>query len=455
MALIGSSCRRVVVGLGKTGMSCVRFLAQKGTPFSVIDSRQEPPGLKELVEQLPEVPVFLGGFDVDVLMAADELVVSPGISLAQPEITHAIAHGVKAIGDIELFCREIGEKPVIAITGSNGKSTVTTLLGCMARQAGLKVAVGGNIGTPVLDLLDNDVDLYVLELSSFQLETTHSLQASAATVLNLSPDHMDRYASVVEYHAAKHRIYRNCKSAVYNLDDSLTTPLIPSNIPAVGFTSKKPDLGQYGLQAVDGSYWLCRGHEKLLDTSNMRILGRHNHMNALAALALGEAAGIELKAMLEALERFPGLAHRCQWVAEANGVSWFNDSKATNVGACIAAIEGLGTEIAGKLILIAGGDGKGADFSELQPPVSRYVRKVILIGRDAPLIEKQLEGWVSIDYAKTLEAAVIASQEASTEGDAILLAPACASFDMFDSFEQRGERFVRLVKNLLEKETLC
>ena len=447
--IIGSSCSRVVVGLGKTGMSCVRYLADKKLPFKVIDTRATPPGLDELQQSYPEVPVHTGGFEKSWLMSADEIVLSPGIAMAEPAIAEAVAAGVKVIGDIELFCREV-QKPVVAITGSNGKSTVTTLLGDMAEEAGIKVAVGGNIGVPVLDLLQDDShELFVLELSSFQLETTYSLRAAAATVLNLSPDHMDRYPSMVEYHQAKQRIYRGCSKAVYFKPDALTVPLLPQATPAIAFTSGKPDLNDYGLLEDDEGIWLCKGVTRLLNSSEMKLQGRHNQTNALAALALGESVGIPQAAMLKALKMFPGLSHRCQWVAEQNGVIWVNDSKATNVGASVAAIEGLGEVIAGKIVLIAGGDGKGADFSQLKQPVQRYVRELIVIGRDGQLIEDSVQETVHCSRAETLNEAVDRALKVSQQGDTVLLAPACASFDMFSSFEQRGDQFVELVREKL------
>ena len=451
--LIASSCNRVIVGLGKTGMSCVRYLAERQLPFKVIDTRSQPPGLDELLSQYPDVQVHTGGFNQEWLNSADELVVSPGIALAEPAIAEAISYGVKAIGDIELFCRE-ATAPIVAITGSNGKSTVTILLGEMAEHAGICAGVGGNIGTPVLELLDkSEYELYILELSSFQLETTHSLQAAAATVLNLSPDHMDRYASMADYHRAKQVVYKGCRSAVFNKQDALTTPLLPSAVPAIAFTEGKPDLHEYGLLTEGSETWLAKGVEKLLDCSKMRVCGRHNQLNALAALALGEQVGIPLTPMLEVLESFKGLHHRCEWVAEQGGVVWINDSKATNVGATVAAIEGLGATLSGKLILIAGGDGKGADFSELQAPVRQYVRHTVLLGRDAPAIEQAIANVVPVSYVSDMPEAAAAAMEQSQPGDLVLLAPACASFDMFKSFEQRGEVFCKAVADVLGRES--
>lgn len=439
--LIASSITRVVVGLGKTGMSCARYLSERQLAFRVMDTRDHPPGIDQLREEFPDVPVHTGSFNQEWLDSADELIVSPGIALAEPAIAHAVANGATAIGDIELFCRE-ATAPVVAITGSNGKSTVTKLLGEMAEEAGIQVGVGGNIGVPALELLaDGSRELYILELSSFQLETTHSLRAAATTVLNLSPDHMDRYPSMVEYHQAKQRIYKGCKSAVYNKQDPLTTPLLPEAIASVAFIAGKPDINDYGLLTEGDSVWLSKGVEKLLDCSQMKLCGQHNQTNALAALALGEQAGIPLSSMLTVLKRFTGLQHRCEWVAEQKGVTWINDSKATNVGATVAAIEGLGVTLKGKLVLIAGGDGKDADFSGLKQPVSRFVRKLVLLGRDAPAIEQAVEGVVPVEYVASLDEAIRVSDAASQSGDAVLLAPACASFDMFASFEQRGDLF--------------
>ena len=453
--LIGSSCKRVIIGLGKTGMSCVRYLANQGMPFRVIDTRENPPVFDELQEHYPEIEVHTGSFNREWMLEADELIVSPGIALAEPDIAAAMAAGVKAVGDIEFFCRAVhGEtlsKPIVAITGSNGKSTVTTLLGEMAEASGVAVGVGGNIGTPALELLGNPkTGLYILELSSFQLETTETLQATAATVLNLSPDHMDRYPTLADYHRAKQSIYRGCGTAVFNREDPLTSPLLPVTAGAVTFTTKAPDLGQYGLLEDEQSVWLSRGLEKLLNTAEMRIRGRHNQQNALAALALGDAVGLQLDAMLNVLKTFTGLPHRCQWLTELNGVSWFNDSKATNVGAAVAAINGLGADIAGKIILIAGGDGKGADFSDLKTPIADYVEHLVLIGRDAPLIDEVVRDVTQIHQAESMQDAVQQCTRLATSGDAVLLAPACASFDMFSSFEKRGEIFATLVKEQTE-----
>lgn len=452
--LSGSSCNRVIIGLGKTGLSCARYLYNQGLPFKIIDTRENPPGAEECCRLFPDVPLHTGSFNEQWLLAADELVVSPGIALTEPAIARAMDNGAMAIGDIELFCRALNaasaNKPLLAITGSNGKSTVTTLMGEMVSHSGLYPGVGGNIGTPALDLLEDDrIDVYVLELSSFQLETTHSLRATAATVLNLSPDHMDRYPTLSAYHQAKQRIYRGCGAAIFNRDDPLTTPSLPVTAEAVTFTSGSPDPGQMGLLVDDEGVWLSQGADRLVNTRQMKLKGRHNYLNALAALALGEAIDLDRQAMKAALVAFPGLKHRCQWLGERDGVAWFNDSKATNVGASVAAIEGLGEGLVGKIVLIAGGDGKGADFSGLKPALERYVRHLILIGRDGPTIEQAVKGSTRIQRSASLEDAVSLAAELAEQGDAVLLAPACASFDMFNSFEHRGDRFTELVNGLL------
>lgn len=444
--LIGSDKHRMIIGLGKTGVACARYLAAKNQPFSVADSRETPPGLTAFQTEFPEVQVSTGPFSSDLLARMNELIVSPGVSLKEPAIAAAIANGAEAIGDIELFCRDVNAA-VIAITGSNGKSTVTTLIGLMAEAAGINVAVGGNIGVPVLDLLKNgEKALYVLELSSFQLETTVSLRAQVAVMLNLSSDHMDRYRTMAEYHQAKQVIYRGCHSAVFNRDDALSHPLLPDTIPRTPFTLQEPDLGQYGLRHQQGQVWIAYGVKCLMPVNDIRIRGRHNHANALAALAIGHEAGFPLAVMLKVLETFSGLPHRCQWIAKKRGVDWFNDSKATNTGAAIAAIEGLGVDIDGSLVLIAGGDGKGAEFTELQVPVARYVKALIVIGVDGPRLAECLEECTTVYFAETMAEAVALAGRVAAAGDAVLLAPSCASFDMFRHFEERGEVFTRCVE---------
>ncbi|MWV11620.1 UDP-N-acetylmuramoyl-L-alanine--D-glutamate ligase [Pseudomonas sp. R-28-1W-6] len=447
MSLIASDQFRIVVGLGKSGMSLVRFLAQQGVRFAVADTRANPPELATLQRDYPQVEVRCGELDVDFLCRASELYVSPGLAIATPALQAAAARGVKLSGDIELFARH-AKAPIIAITGSNAKSTVTTLVGEMAAAAGKKVAVGGNLGTPALDLLSDEVELYVLELSSFQLETTDQLNAAVATCLNVSEDHMDRYAGMPQYHLAKHRIFRGAKQVVVNRDDALSRPLIADQVPCWEFGLGKPDFKRFGLIEEGGEKFLAFQFDSLLPTSALKIRGAHNQSNALAALALGHAAGLPLAPMLATLQTFAGLAHRCQWVRELRGVSYYDDSKATNVGAALAAIEGLGADIAGKLVLIAGGDGKGADFSALKAPVARFCRAVVLLGRDAELLAAALGDATPLLRVGTLDEAVQRCAELAQPGDAVLLSPACASLDMFKNFEERGRLFAQAAEGL-------
>ena len=448
MSLITSDQFRIVVGLGKSGMSLVRFLAQQGVRFAVADTRANPPELATLQRDYPQVEVRCGELDVEFLCRATELYVSPGLALATPALQQAAARGVQMSGDIELFARH-AKAPIIAITGSNAKSTVTTLVGEMAKAAGKKVAVGGNLGTPALDLLADDVELYVMELSSFQLETTHSLNAEVATCLNVSEDHMDRYSGMQTYHLAKHRIFRGARQVVVNRDDALSRPLQADQLPCWSFGLSKPDFNGFGLIEEAGEKCLAFQFDALLPVRELKIRGAHNQSNALAALALGHAVGLPFAAMLEALKHFTGLAHRCQWVGELRGAHYYDDSKATNVGAALAAIEGLGADINGKLLLIAGGDGKGADFSALRVPVAHYCRAVVLLGRDAARLAEALDGAAVQVRVNSLEEAVAQCAALAQPGDAVLLSPACASLDMFKNFEERGRLFAQAVGGLI------
>lgn len=448
MALITSDRKTIVVGLGKTGLSCARFLRRIGRPFAVADTRAEPAGLAELKALCPDVEIRLGGLDGDFLSQADELLVSPGLSLELPAIRQARERGVRVRGDIDLF-HEHAKAPILAITGSNGKSTVTTLVGRMARQAGVRVAVGGNLGTPALDLLDDSVELYVLELSSFQLETTSELGALAATVLNVSEDHMDRYPDMQAYYLAKHRIFQRCRIAVVNKDEALSVPLVREGMGVLAFSTRQPAYkDDFGLLERGGELHLARGFSPLLPVRELRLAGRHNYSNALAALALGQAAGLPMDAMLQTLREFEGLPHRCQWVADKAGVRFIDDSKGTNVGATLAALRGIGETVSGKLVLIAGGDGKGADFAPLREPVGRWVRGTVLIGRDAPLLEQTLNGACEIRHAQDMKEAVREAAAMAQAGDLVLLSPACASLDMFENYEDRGRQFAEAVRAL-------
>lgn len=434
----------LVIGLGKTGLSCARYLSHLGEQVAVTDDRDTPPGLAAMLDELPDVALFLGRFEPDAFDNADQIVVSPGVSLKHPLISEARARGVEVIGDIELFARAV-QAPVLAITGSNGKSTVTTLVGEMARCAGRNVKVGGNLGTPALDLLPVDgvePDMYVLELSSFQLESTFTLAPRAAVILNISPDHLDRYSGLDDYAKAKQRIYRNAELQIVNLDDPYAARLADTKHPGVGFGMQPPAGDDYGVCDVDGRAWLMRGEERLLPADEIRMAGRHNLSNALAALALGDAMGLDREAMFETLRTFGGLPHRTQWVAEGGGVVWYNDSKGTNIGATLAAVQGMDRPV----VLIAGGQGKGADFRLMRDALKGRLRAAVLLGEDAPLIAAALEGTTRIERVDSMERAVQVAAELAQIGDAVLLSPACASFDMFNGYDHRGEVFMTAVR---------
>lgn len=441
----GTAAKTLIVGLGVTGLSCVRFLAGQGVQLAVADSRKEPPGLRELNDEFPDIAVFLGPFDDKLFDSADRLIVSPGVPVATPQIDAVRRRGVPVIGDIELFAQNAAA-PIVAITGSNGKSTVTTLLGEMARTTGLNAVTGGNLGTAALDLLDDEAELYVLELSSFQLETTHSLQAAVACVLNVSPDHMDRYESVDEYAAAKARILQGAGVGVYNADDPLVAAMSGSDDAWYFTLGESQHDKMFGVCSLDGDEYLCRGEHPLLAVGEVRMPGLHNRANALAALAMGTALGFDLTAMLDTLRSFRGLPHRTEFVAEIDGVSWFNDSKGTNVGATVAALQGLDRGDASRTVLIAGGDCKGAEFSVLTDVLARCVRGVVLIGRDASEIAAVIPDSVEQALAAGMDDAVEKAAAMASPGDRVLLSPACASFDMFSGFAERGERFMQAVR---------
>jgi len=445
MQQTASNPRSVIVGLGRTGVSCARHLAARGHNLVVTDSRASPPGLPELRRLVPDATTVLGGFDPALLEGADQIIVSPGVSLREPFLQQAAARGLDLIGDIELFAREAGGR-VIGITGTNGKSTVTTLVGEMAKAAGILVRVGGNLGEPALDLLAGPpAAMYVLELSSYQLETTYSLQLEAAAILNVTPDHLDRYRDVAEYAAAKARIFERCLTAVVNLDDELVIRMTRPGQRHLGFSLSRTDA-DFRLLVRDGKDWLAAGSEALMPVDALRLPGRHNAANALAALAVGTACGMPRAAMTGVLARFEGLPHRSQLVAEARGVRWIDDSKGTNVGATQAAIAGL----PGPLVLIAGGDGKGQDFTPLAAACRGKVRDALLIGRDARAIGAAIAGSCAIHYANSMEAAVASAARLAQSGDSVLLSPACASFDMFRDYAHRGDVFAAAARRQLQ-----
>lgn len=432
-----------IIGLGATGLSCVNFFKKKGINVTVFDTRELPPGKEQLDEQ---TALVCGPLSATTLSEFDTLVVSPGIAIATPEITQAADNGCEVIGDIELFARELqhsayDKAKLITITGSNGKSTVTSLVGFIAEQAAVKVAVGGNIGIPALDLLNPDVELYILELSSFQLETTESLSADIATILNISEDHLDRYANYQAYIDAKHKIYQQSQSVLVNQDDPLT------------FTNKQPQQSfaladaQFAIQTVQDKSYLAVEGEPWLACSKLKLSGKHNWLNALAATALSLKVGINKQAILTGLENYQGLSHRCEFVKELNGVRWINDSKATNIGATQAALAGLSDTIAGKVHVILGGDGKGADFAELKPVLTEVQGEILCFGQDAKQIAEQ---HVRAQRVDNLQQAVTHINQHVSDGDLVILSPACASIDMYKNFMQRGEHFTQLVNELNE-----
>jgi UDP-N-acetylmuramoylalanine--D-glutamate ligase len=442
-AATASSPYAVIVGLGRTGLSCARYLHAHGWRIVVTDTRSEPPELAALRALDASITVRLGALDTALLSDALCVVASPGIALTDAFFAEARRRGLAIVGDIELFGRA-AQAPVVGVTGTNGKSTVTTLVARMAERAGLRVRAGGNLGEPALDLLRPDTELYVLELSSYQLETTSTLSCRAATVLNVSPDHLDRYVSLAAYAAAKARIFARCDTAVINLDDALVVAMPRAARRSLSFSLRAAIGADYALTMHQGEWWFTRAGSALLPLAALRIKGLHNAANALAALALGEAVALPLPVMLEELAAFTGLPHRAQWVAQVRGVDYVDDSKGTNVGATLAAVVGL----PGPLVMIAGGDGKNQDFAPLAAAFRGKVRHAVLIGRDAPLLARALAGVCPLEMCATLPEAVLAAARAAHPGDTVLLSPACASLDMFRDYSQRGAVFAQAVREL-------
>jgi UDP-N-acetylmuramoylalanine--D-glutamate ligase len=443
--------RVVVLGLGNTGLSALRWLCAQGASAAIADTRENPPNLEIVRNEMPSLEVFLGDFDAALLQTAEILVVSPGIAISTPAIQQAIDAGVAVVGDVELFAQyRSPNAKVIAITGSNGKTTVTTLVGEMCKAAGLSTIVAGNIGLPVLEALTMDVpDVYVLELSSFQLETTNSLIADVATVLNVTEDHMDRYPDLSIYAAAKAHIFYKAKYQVLNRDDAWSMVMERSHLALKTFGLSQ-DADGFGIENNNNEIWLCDGNKHLINAADLHIRGAHNVSNALAALALCRAIGVDYAPLLSTLYNFKGLPHRVEWVAEIDQIDFFDDSKGTNVGATSAAISGLPQ----KVVLIAGGDGKDQDFSPLTQPIENNARAVVLIGRDAQIIERALlETAVPIYHAQDMQEAVAIAKRVAIAGDAVLLSPACASFDMYENYIKRAEAFIASVKKLEEVAT--
>jgi UDP-N-acetylmuramoylalanine--D-glutamate ligase len=461
--MLNWSGRKVVVlGLGDTGLSMARWLVRRGAGVRVADSRPVPPHAARLARELPQVPLATGKFSEATLAGADLIAISPGIDRREAPIAQAVKRGVPVAGDVELFAQALKAliphpsslipPKVVAITGSNGKSTVTVMTGEICRAAGRETVVAGNIGLPVLDALtavENGgrmPDVFVLELSSFQLESTHSLEPDAATVLNVTEDHLDRYDGMKEYAAAKARVFAGGGVQVLNRDDRWSMDMARAGRACYTFGAGEPRaVTEWGVRAAGNGELLARGPRSLMAVSELPLTGWHNAANALAAHALAHAIGAPDEALARALRTFKGLPHRMQKVAEHAGVVFLDDSKGTNVGATVAALTGIGRPV----VLIAGGDGKGQDFSPLAPAVKERARAVVLIGRDAGKIERALAvSGVPLRRAGDMDEAVAAAYREARPGDAVLLSPACASYDMFRDYVHRAEAFVAAVRRL-------
>ena len=440
----------LILGLGKTGWSCVRHLAGSGERLAVADTRQQPPQLAKLRQRYPQVPFLAGDFQPELLCRARRLIVSPGVAPEHPALRAAARAGVEIVGDVELFCRAVNA-PLVAVTGSNGKSTVVSLLAQMLARAGLRVRLGGNIGTPALDLLAAPPpDYYLLELSSFQLQTLRSHRPVAAAVLNVSADHLDRHASMDDYARAKENIYAGVGTMIINLDDDTVRAMQRPGRSTISYALARADA-DFRVGRYNGESWLLYRAETLLRQSELKVCGRHNLANVLACLALGRALELPLPALVAAARDFSGLPHRCEQVAVLNGVGWINDSKGTNVGATLAALQGL-APARRNIVLIAGGAGKGADFSPLAAAISAHVKGVILMGQSAREIAAIVTPDCEVCYATSMDAAVSAAARMAQPGDTVLLSPACASTDMFTDFSARGNAFKHCVAGLKEEQ---
>lgn len=436
--LISSSTRRAIVGMGATGRSVARFWQSRGLHFEVFDTRVSLAEDFELRRELSNVMCHFGDIDETALDAIDLAVVSPGIALSHPWVRRLQDKGAQICGDVDLFVNEI-DVPVVGITGSNGKSTVTSMVGQLLTHCGQSVAVGGNLGTPALELLDSSIDIAVLELSSFQLERAGKLNLAAATVLNLSEDHLDRHQTMPLYHLAKHRIFLGAEAVVVNCQDPLTLPINAGSATLVAWRLCDPDFNQFGLREVDGEDWICFGFEPLARRKDISLVGEHNVANAIVSLSIGHALGFPLSNLVSGLAHLTGLPHRCERVADLDGVIFVDDSKATNTAATCSAIAGI--KNGRNLVLIAGGQGKNQDFSVLRDPITRFCKQVILMGEAASEIAGALSPNTVVTRANSMSEAVDQAMVAASSGDAVLLSPACASFDMFENYEERGRAF--------------
>jgi len=471
MQLIATDTPSVIIGMGLTGMACARYFCKLNKSFILMDTREQPPEqalieAKKLQANHPKMSLVLGDLDADILVHAKQLILSPGIPKNLAAIEQAKKAGVPILGDIQLFIDQIrahSQAKIIGVTGSNGKSTVVTALGLACEAAGLKTVVAGNIGVPVLDVLTDTLtdnarfaDVYILELSSFQLELAQRAALDVASVLNVSADHMDRYPSLAHYCQAKLRIYFGAKNIVYNVNDMLTIPPLMEYVTRFGFSIKKPIEETQIPIYVNSDNDIVVDKHVICSVSDFAIKGEHNIENILAVLGILHAANIDVHNALTGLTAFTGLPHRCQTVREAHHVTYINDSKATNVGAAIAAIKSI-KPYCKRIILIAGGDAKGASFSSFATTVHADVAHIITFGIDAQTINssinnQQLKGSDNepciTHQSKNLQDAVDQAHRLACEGDAVLLSPACASLDMFSGFEERGEKFVQYVEAL-------
>jgi len=448
----------LVLGLGETGLSMVRWLSEQSVRLRVADSRNQPPGLDKIGQYVPAGQIYCGNFTDALFDGIEMIAISPGVPLRDPAVARAVARGIEVVGDVELFARSLPKdnRPhILAITGANGKTTVTSMVEHLCKAVGKDTVAAGNISPAVLDVVlergVNQPEVWVLELSSFQLETTNSLNADAASVLNISEDHLDRYANMSEYVSAKTRIFSGCSVQVLNRDDERSISMAREDCKVITFGLGTPNnASDFGVENDSGEVWLVQGDSRLLKASELQLVGMHNVANALAALALSRAIDFPMHVLLDALRSFKGLPHRVERVAEVNGITYYDDSKGTNVGATVAALQGLGR----MTVLIAGGEGKGQDFTSLAPVVARHARAVVLIGRDAPLIATYLNGCgVDVLYAVDMNDAVQLATRLAQIGDAVLLSPACASFDMYRNYEHRAEVFVEAVDRISKEES--
>jgi UDP-N-acetylmuramoylalanine--D-glutamate ligase len=434
----------LVMGMGLTGASCARYFAARGFVAEFIDTRAEPPGIEAILDVMPDARIKIGESAPALRPTIKQIVVSPGFDMDSSLLDDARDRGLEIVSDIDLFVAECNA-PIVAITGSNGKSTVTSMFGEALTATGQTTVVGGNIGRPALDLLGRNAEVFALELSSFQLERSRAIPAAAAVILNISPDHLDRHGDMGSYRAAKARVYSDCRHAVVNRDDPDLAGLVGSSTPTTTFGLDSPAAGQLGIRRTARGECIAYGDELLISVDELPLIGRHNLSNAMAVLALGAALGANLNGMAQALKRFRGLAHRMQVISTEAGATWIDDSKATNVDAALASLAG----IEGPVVLIAGGDAKGAEFSPLAAALDRRPVSVILFGQDARRMAKELAGSCELQVVADMHEAVGAALKIIEPGHTVLLAPACSSLDMYRDYAERGEAFLSAVRELV------